>query len=155
MVFTAWNGNDHQGLLLLTWFDFNPSMENNFIPHFTGACNYLSMLGLNLNHISTRGNWEKSINEALVAPIYRLESTPDPLKRLDNWHFPIARTTDTNYIPGSRSNNLGGSSTAFYTENHSRFIGVNSGPLSWSHGLALFPVLVCSHMHENQKRCAK
>ena len=28
---------------------------SNFIPHFTGACDYLSMLGLKLNHVSKSG----------------------------------------------------------------------------------------------------
>ena len=30
---------------------------SNFIPHFTGACDYLSMLGLKLNHVRKRGHW--------------------------------------------------------------------------------------------------
>ena len=38
-----------QGPLLLTWFNFNPS-----IPLYNG-CDYLSMLGLKLNHVSKRG----------------------------------------------------------------------------------------------------
>ena len=29
-----------------------------FIPHFTGACDYLSMLVLKLNHVSKRGHWK-------------------------------------------------------------------------------------------------
>ena len=31
---------------------------NNFTPHFTGACDYLSMLELMLNHVSKRGHRE-------------------------------------------------------------------------------------------------
>ena len=30
---------------------------SNFIPHFTGACDYLSMLGFKLNHVSKSGHW--------------------------------------------------------------------------------------------------
>ena len=30
---------------------------NNIIPHITTGCNYLSMLGLKLNHVSKSGHW--------------------------------------------------------------------------------------------------
>ena len=76
---------DHQVPLLLTWFNFNPNMDkwlhhykmwgeimhqflnfndatvevyewiSNFIPHLTGTCDYLSMLGLKLIHVSKVG----------------------------------------------------------------------------------------------------
>ena len=33
----------------------------NFIPHFTGACDYLYMLGLKLIHVSKQGRWSLAI----------------------------------------------------------------------------------------------
>ena len=41
---------------------------SNFIPHFTGACDYLSMLGLKSNHVIKMGYW---IHEYPLKPLAR------------------------------------------------------------------------------------
>ena len=43
----------HKGPVMRKTFPFDDVIM--FIPHFTGACDYISMQGLKLNHVSKRG----------------------------------------------------------------------------------------------------
>ena len=49
------HSNGHLGPILLTWFHFNPIMDKLIHPTFYNGCDYLSMVGLKLNHVSKRG----------------------------------------------------------------------------------------------------
>ena len=56
---------------------------SNFIHHFTRTCEYLSMLGLKLIHVSKRGPWGQSIHSSSFIDYYgREENGLEPVSVL-------------------------------------------------------------------------